>query len=78
MTAITWTSWGLRTAGGRAVYTLNTCTPRCAAGNNVSYKTSITAIDVHKTKTGYVYRKILLVYKNHGRLAQVQWTMPSH
>ena len=78
VTAITWTSWGLRTAGGTAVYTLNTCTPTCAAGNNVSYKTSITASNVRKTKKGYVYRKILLVYKNHGRPARVLWTMPSH
>jgi len=78
LTAITWTSWGLRTAGRRAVYTLNTCTPTFAAGNNVSYKASITASHVQKTKKGYVYRKILLVYKNHGRLARVQWTTPSH
>jgi hypothetical protein len=57
---------------------LNTCTPTCAAGNNVSYEALITASDVRKTKKGYVYRKILLVYKNHGRLARVRWTTPSH
>jgi hypothetical protein len=78
LTAITWTSWGLRTAGGRAVYTFNTCTPTCAASSNVSYKASITASNVQKTKKGYVYRKILLVYKKHGRPTPVQWTMPSH
>ncbi|HEY5120679.1 MAG TPA: hypothetical protein VII84_03800 [Acidimicrobiales bacterium] len=54
---------------GTAVYTLNTCIPNCAAGNDVSHNTVITANDVRMTKDGYVY-------KNHARLARVWWTLP--
>ena len=50
-----WKSGGGSTANGTAVYTLNTCTPNCAAGNDVSYNTVITANDVRKTKNGYIY-----------------------
>ena len=76
LTTMKWKSWGGSTASGTAVYTLNTGIPNCAAGNDVSYNTVITANDVGMTKNGYIYKKILLFYKNHARPARVWGTLP--
>ena len=77
LSGITWTSWGLRTAAASATYTLNTCVPTCAARHDVSYQATVTASNIQKTTKGNVYRRILLVYQNHGRPARVLWTLPS-
>ena len=42
------------------MYTLNTCIPNCAAGNDVSHNTVITANDVRMTKDGYVFSYTLI------------------
>ena len=73
---VKWKTWGGARADATAIYTLNTCSPTCAAGTHYSYNAEVIAEGARKVTSGYVYKKLLLIYTNHGQPARVLWTLP--
>ena len=57
---MTWKSWGAKSARASGKYTMNSCTPNCAAGKFVSYPATVT-LSAPKTVAGKRWFTILHV-----------------
>ncbi len=61
---IGWTSWTPTSARARATYSVNDCTPDCAAGKFRSYPATVTLSVPKHTKYGVLFSLLKVVYTN--------------
>src|ERR1035441_4047221 len=76
LTNVHWADWGGSKARGTGNYVLNTCSPTCAADNNVSYHATFVLDHVRTTSRGRVYGALRINYLHHGRHSTVKWDLP--
>lgn len=57
-----WSSWSARSAHGAGRFTINTCTPNCAAAHTESYAVEVTASNPTGRAGGGRYRTLELVF----------------
>jgi hypothetical protein len=71
-----WVNWGVDGARGTGSYVVNTCSPTCAADNNVSYSASFVVRNIKPTASGPVYKVITIRYLQAGKYTKISWTLP--
>jgi len=76
ITDLHWTAWGGTNARGAGNYVLNTCTPTCAADDNVTYHATFVVHGVRSTSKGMVYGALTINYLRRGHRATVTWALP--
>jgi hypothetical protein len=71
-----WVNWGNDGARGTGNYVVNTCSPTCAADNNVSYSASFVVRNIKATANGPVYKVITIRYLHAGKHTKISWALP--
>ncbi|MGD0343488.1 MAG: hypothetical protein ABSB55_00765 [Acidimicrobiales bacterium] len=76
LVGLDWQSWTATHATADGVYSLNDCTPYCAAGKFHSYPAAVTLWDPKHTKHGTLFSRLTVAYKKGQRIYSFEIQLP--
>jgi len=71
-----WQSWTAKRATADGAYSLNDCTPYCAAGKFHNYPAAVTLWDPKQTKHGTLFSRLTVAYKKGQRIYSFEVQLP--